>query len=60
MDRRVGSVFSQDTEYQHANTDLYVSIKIYPLRDGEFFHPSLLPFLFDWLMKDEKLLKRCQ
>ena len=28
-----------------------VPIKIYPLQHGKFFHPSLLIFLFDWLME---------
>ena len=28
-----------------------VQIKIYPLRHGESFHPSLLAFLFDWWTK---------
>ena len=31
-----------------------VAIKIYPLRHGEYFHHSLLPFLFDsWLKRWE-------
>ena len=39
-----------------------IPIKIYELCHCESFHPSfafLLLFLFDWLIKSEKSLKRC-
>ena len=34
-----------------------VPIKIYPLHHDEFFHSSLLLFLFDWLFKRWKITK---
>ena len=34
-----------------------VSIKFYPLHHSESFHPLLLLFLFDWLMKRREITK---
>ena len=42
---RIGQVFSHNTEYRHANTDMLIGLRFI---HGESFYPSLLFFLFDW------------
>ena len=49
---RIGSIFSQNEgyNYMHYHRSV-VLIEIYMLRHSEHFYPSLILFLFDWLMK---------
>ena len=66
-----GTRIPRDTVQKHfirRNTHPYdngsvVLIKLYPLCYGESFHPSLLPFLFDWWMRRweiaEEVLMNC-
>ena len=61
--RRIESVFSHNTDYQCTNTDLLFQLRFFPLRHGESFYPSLLPFLFNWCKKGweitEEILINC-
>ena len=60
--RRIGPVFSQHKISTHKHRSV-VPIKIHPLHHDESFHPSLLPFLFDWWTKRweiaEEVLMNC-
>ena len=51
----MGPVFSHNAEFRCTRS--VVLIKIYPLRHGESFHPLLLLFLFDWLLKRWEITK---